>query len=137
MSYDTTLALAFFLVRTLTGLLFFAQAYDKIFKLGLTKVADVFDEQCRPQFISSSLFRGLIAASAYVEFLAGILLLAGLFKGFALFALSFNMLFVAVAFSLIQPLWDMRHFYPRLIFLVALLIMPPEWDRFSLDHILF
>jgi hypothetical protein len=40
---------------------------------------------------------------------------------------------VTFGHGLAEPIWDLSHVMPRTILLVALLIIPKEWDSFSVD----
>ena len=64
------------------------------------------------------------------------MLFVGLGRDIALYVLASELVFVAIAFSLIQPMWDMEYFFPRLVFIIALLLIPGGWDKFSLDYVL-
>ena len=43
---------------------------------------------------------------------------------------------VTFGHGLAEPIWNLSHVFPRTILLIALLILPREWDKISLDSIL-
>jgi putative oxidoreductase len=124
------------LLRIILGLLFFFQGYDKVFKVKTSGVIKFFHQELGrirvPNFIvvSSAWF------TSYAELICGTLLILGLFKTYALYILSVDLILVTAAFSLIKPMWDMQLLFPRLILLIALLYLPSSWDVFSLDYLI-
>ena len=60
----------------------------------------------------------------------------GLFKYIALYMLGINLLVAAVVFSLIKPMWDMQYYFPRLVLVIALLLLPGDWDILTVDYLL-
>ena len=126
----------FFLLRVILGILFLFQGIDKVFKVGIYKVTDTFQfELGAIKFPRWFLFISAFYTS-YVELIGGILLIAGLFKTYALYLLGLDLILVTIAFSIISPLWDMKFILPRLALLSILLYLPPKWDYFSLDSLL-
>ena len=75
--------------------------------------------------------------TSWIEFIAGGLLILGLFKYGCIYLLGIDLLFVVIGMSLIQPVLDLKHIFPRLILLIILLLLPAESDIFSLDHFIF
>jgi len=45
-----------------------------------------------------------------------------------------DLLIVAFGFSMLNPVWDLRDIFPRLLLVVILLVMPAEWDVVSVDY---
>jgi uncharacterized membrane protein YphA (DoxX/SURF4 family) len=133
---EVQIAMAFLLLRGVAGALFFFQGYDKLFNIGVPGVATAFTDANRKDILPTNLFRFFITISSWVEFICGALLFFGLFRGFALTCLSLNLLFVAIAFSNFKAMWDMQYFFPRMVFVTALLLMPWAADRWSLDLLL-
>jgi uncharacterized membrane protein YphA (DoxX/SURF4 family) len=136
MGPDFKFHLAAFLIRTITGILFFFQGYDKIFNIKISGVMNTFGNSFAQKKISNTFLRPSILLSAWIELICGLLLAIGLESNIALYLLAFNMIFVALAFSFIKAMWDMQHYFPRLVFIFILLILPSGWDTISLDHIL-
>lgn len=135
MEYDLHHIIAAFLVRTVTGILFFFQGYDKIFVVKLKNVESTFSQPIKNTVVPGFLLRPSIIISSYIELICGFLLFAGLFKEPCMYLLSANMILVAFAFSSINAMWDMQHFFPRIIFLLFLLLIPPSWDLWALDRL--
>jgi len=136
MNPDFNLHLAVFVLRCVTGILFFFQGYDKLFNIKITGVINTFEDSFSKKNISRNVLRPAIMLSSWIELLCGFLLALGLESNIALYILAFNLVFVSLAFSVIKPMWDMQHFFPRLVFVIALLLLPPEWDKISIDYLL-
>ena len=69
-----------------------------------------------------------------VEFVAGALVIAGLFTRPALIALGFVLVIVTFGHLLHEPLYAFHeHVIPRLALLLVLMLMPAEADRYSVD----
>jgi uncharacterized membrane protein YphA (DoxX/SURF4 family) len=128
--------LAVFVLRSVTGLLFLTQGYDRAFKVKADEIVSAFQTDVIRKVLPGSLMKFTVHISAYIELIGGIMLLVGFQRDIALYILSAEMIFVTLAFSLIQPMWDMQYFFPRFAFIITLLLLPAEWDRFSIDHVL-
>ncbi|MGZ3932212.1 MAG: hypothetical protein ACXVP0_12855, partial [Bacteroidia bacterium] len=63
-------------------------------------------------------------------------LLLGFLTNYMLYALGLDLLLVGIAFSYMEPMWDMRHVFPRFILVIVLLLLPDEYRQFTIDHIL-
>lgn len=133
---EINIVVAAFVTRAFLGILFVMQAYDKIFILKMPSVFSTVNKEYEKVHIPFWLTRTIIFFTSYVEFFAGILLVLGLYKYIALYALSLDLLIVAFSFSLIKPMWDMQHVFPRFILLITLLVIPPGWDQWALDYLL-
>ncbi len=129
--YNDTIAL--FLIRTVTGILFFFQGYDKVFNIKINNVVATFNDPLNKFQIPKFILKPLISISSLIELLCGLLLIIGLFRNPALMFLALNMIFVALSFSIIKPMWDLKFYFPRMIFLILLLFCLPGNDFFSLD----
>lgn len=120
------------LIRLLAGLVFFLQGYAKVFTWGLDNVyAMAFGkmEAIFPQW--------LLGATNYftasMELLCGLLLIVGLFRDYAIYVLGLVLLVVSFGHGAAEGIWKMDDVIFRAILLAALLFLPREWDRFSLD----
>ncbi|HLG04332.1 MAG TPA: DoxX family protein [Bacteroidia bacterium] len=129
--------IAFLFARVLLGVLFFFQGYDKIFGLGLKKTEGGVEEALRQTHLPGSLIKTVTVISSFIEFTGGLFLLAGWLVVPSLVFLGINLIVVSVAMSLLQPLWDMRFVWPRIVLVLLLLLLPDSWDRLSLDNIFF
>ncbi len=125
------------LIRTVAGALFFFQGFDKIFNVKVINVVNVFDDLSKRFSINHSILRFLIYISSWIELIGGMLLFVGLFKFYVLAFLSLNLLFVALSFSAMNPMWDMQYYFPRITFIVILWLIPFSEDKISFDHLLF
>lgn len=122
------------IIRLFCGVIFLFQGFDKLFVVKIGGVVDLFQRNAAQKRVPEFLQYGLAAYTSFMEFFGGILLILGLFKNIVLILLGFDVILVAVAFSVLEPVWDMRHVFPRLLIISVLLVMPDEWSRFSLDH---
>lgn len=124
------------LVRSFTAILFLLSGYDKLFKIKLPGVINVFKADAIRTNIPKPLLNIVVVYSSLAEFVGGIFLLLGFCSTYTLFALGFDLFLVCTAFTLMNPIWDMKHVFPRFVLLVALLIMPSEYRFFSIDYLL-
>lgn len=124
------------LVRIFCATLFIFQGYDKLFKIGFSGVKEIFYGEADKKRLPHSLVDLLVYYTCLVEFFGGLLLLVGLFHNVALVLLGVDLILVGIAFSIIEPMWDMKHVLPRLILVAMLLAMPDDWSFFSLETLL-
>jgi uncharacterized membrane protein YphA (DoxX/SURF4 family) len=135
-AYTSNDVFALFLIRAIAGALFFFQGYDKIFHIKIPNVVHAFENPYPTGFrIPTWLLKPAVLLSSWIEFIGGALLFLGLFRDPVLYAIGADLLFVAIAFSVLKPMWDMQFFFPRLV-LILLLLMLPEADMLSLDYLL-
>ncbi|MES2679485.1 MAG: DoxX family protein [Bacteroidota bacterium] len=130
----TNLQVAELLIRLFAGVLLIFQGYDKLFRIGITGVIEVFKTDAQNKHIPVPLISALAWFSSFTEFFGGILLLTGLCTSYALYALGLDLLLVAIAFTYMETMWDMKHVFPRLVLITTLLLFPPEYRTISLDH---
>lgn len=119
--------------RLFLGLLFFMQGYDKVVRLGIKKVAQTYRTELNRTALPPVVITLSAYATSYIEMVGGLMLLLGFMKYYVLYALGFDLMMVAVAMSLISPLWQTDLVFPRLVLLLTLLFVPAAWDVFSLD----
>jgi len=122
------------LVRLFAGVLFLFQGYDKLFKIKPSGVIDSFMADASERHIPKSAVSLITYYTSLTEFIGGLLLIFGLLTNYVLFALGLDLFLVVIAFSFLEPMWDMKHVFPRLVLVVALLLMPEHYHFFSLDH---
>lgn len=122
------------IIRLFCGVIFLFQGFDKLFVVKINGVVDLFQRNAAQKRVPQFMQYGLAGYTSVMEFFGGILLILGLYKNYVLILLGFDVILVAVAFSVLEPVWDMRHVFPRLLIISVLLVMPDEWCRFSLDH---
>lgn len=75
--------------------------------------------------------------TSYIELLGGLLLVLGFKRDYALYALASVLVIVTFGHGLAEPIWDLSHVIYRAILLIFLLIMPKEWDKFSIDNFIY
>lgn len=124
------------LVRMFTGIIFLFQGYDKLLRLRIPKVVDTYLADAAHLHIHRPFLTVFTSFTSVAEFVGGAALILGLGTNYALYLLGIDLVLVAVAFSMLQPIWDMRHVFPRLILVCALLLMPAEWNTYSMDQLL-
>lgn len=131
-----TQAIAELLLRAFCGVIFLFQGYDKLFRVKISGVTQTFQEMALKHHIPQFILMASAAFTSVVEFFGGVLLIIGLFKTAALTLLGIDLIIVGIAFSMLDPVWDMRHVFPRLAMIFVLLILPNDWGSLSLDHLL-
>jgi uncharacterized membrane protein YphA (DoxX/SURF4 family) len=124
------------IIRIFAGILFFFQGYDKLFKVKISGVTNTFLDEAEHHHIHRPLLTVIAAYTSVVEFAGGIALLLGFFTHYALYLLGIDLLLAAFAFSLLQPMWDMKHLFPRFVLVIALLLLPDAWNKFSIDYLM-
>jgi uncharacterized membrane protein YphA (DoxX/SURF4 family) len=131
-------ALALFTLRVFLGILLVNQGRDKISSLRYDDLVNTVRAgfQNKGVDLSAALVRSMIYLNSIVELAVGFLLIIGLFKTIALYALAIDLLIVTIGFSLLKAMWDLKHMFPRLAILMLLLLLPEEWDIWTLDRYL-
>lgn len=127
--------IAAFTARVFLGLLFFFQGYDKVFNVGISGVVRTFDEPYRQTKLPKFLLLSGAVVTSFIEMIGGLLLILGLFKYLALYFLAFDLLIAAAGLSLMNPMWDLKFSFPRLVLLLFLLLIPESWDQWALDRL--
>src|SRR5262249_16585635 len=127
------LPMATLLVRVVLGILFFMQAYDKIFRIGMPAVIDAASTPDMERIIGKNILKAAVRLSSWIELVTGALLIIGFQRKAAMFLLSLEMVGAGIFFSLLKPMWDMQFYFPRLAMLVYLMIIPLGWDVYCLD----
>jgi len=126
---------AAFIARVFLGLLFFLQGYDKVFRIGVKEVIKTIHEPLSSKGIPAFFSELGTYFTSYIELICGAFLIVGLAKYYCLYLLGFDLLFAALAFGIVEPVWDMRHIFPRLVLLIFLLTIPSQWDVISVDYV--
>ena len=70
-------AIALLIIRVVAGILFFFQAYDKIFKLGIKNVIYTFRQSLSETFLKGGLLSSVVYISSYLEMIGGAMLITG------------------------------------------------------------
>jgi putative oxidoreductase len=121
-----------FLVRLFCGIIFLFQGFDKLFTVKMTGVVDSFSLETSKLHVPRFLVFFVAFITSMIEFLGGAMLILGLYKNIALTLLGIDIIIVTVAFSFLNPIWDMRHVFPRLL----LISLPDEWFHFGIENLL-
>ena len=126
--------IALFFIRCLLGIIFLMQGYGKVFTWGVEGIyQNMFKsyEEKLPKFLV------LFAAyfTSYTELIGGLFLVLGLFRNYALYALGAVLLIVSFGHGLASPIWNLSDVIFRSILLMALLLLPEDWDKWRLDSL--
>ena len=124
-----------FMVRFILGSLFFFQAYDKLFRIGMGNTYNAIHPECRERNIPDWMVKISIWGSTYIELIGGVLLILGFYKPLAMLLLGINLMMVTVALSYLKGLWSIEHVFPRVVLLIVLYFIPLEWDAWTLDSL--
>ncbi len=122
--------------RVFCGIIFLFQGYDKLFKIKIEGVVETFLFETQHRHVPRFLLQAMAVFASNVEFIGGALLIIGLFKTAVLALFGIDLIFVAIAFSYMNPVWDMKHVFPRLVLILMLFLMPDRWSYFSLDYLI-
>jgi uncharacterized membrane protein YphA (DoxX/SURF4 family) len=136
MNQVSTRAAGVFFTRALLGIIFGMQGYGKVFKYTLPKVYELFFKDFETTFLPKWLTWCTAYYTSYIELICGFLLIAGFFRKIALCLLGIDLLIVSFGHGFIEPIWDLSHVIPRAVLVITLLLLPQEWDKWSLDIIL-
>ena len=128
--------IAITLMRIFTGSLFFFQGYDKLFKIKMPGVIDTFMGDAYRHHISRPLVAVLAYYTSFAELIGGLFLVFGIFTNYSLYALGIDLVLVGFAFSVLEPMWDMKHVFPRFILVTLLMILPLENNKLSIDFLI-
>jgi putative oxidoreductase len=126
---------AAFIARVFLGCVFFLQGYDKVFRMGVKQVIQSVYQPLAEKGVPKIFITLGAFFTSYIELICGALLIIGFVKYYCLYLLGFDLLFAALAFGIIEPVWDMRHIFPRLVLLIFLMIIPSQWDVISIDYV--
>ncbi|MEM6687459.1 MAG: DoxX family membrane protein [Bacteroidota bacterium] len=128
--------IALLTIRLLLGFIFFFQGFGKIFTFGMDAVYNNFFAKTYEGILPEFVLQATAYYTSYVEFLGGLLLIIG-FKGdYTLYALASVLIIVTFGHGLVAPIWDLSHVMYRAILVIALLLLPKEWDAYRLDTLL-
>lgn len=123
-------------IRLILGSLFFFQGFGKMFTWGIEVVYQQFFLETYGSILPEFILKATAYYTSFVELIAGALLIIGFQKRIAGYALASVLVLVTIGHGLATPIWDEAHVLTRLLLLVGLLLLPEDWDRWSLDEIL-
>jgi len=104
-----------FFLRTLLGIIALMQGWGKVFTWGLPKVYEMWFKDFERTFLPKWLIWATAYYTSYVELIAGVCLIVGLFKRIALYFLAIDLIIVSYGHGLLEPIWDLQHVMPRAI----------------------
>lgn len=121
--------------RLVLGLMFFQGAWWRVFGLGPAEHARRFFVEPYADFFLPE-WSLWVAGTAvpFVELIGGALVLIGLWRTTGLILLGGVLVTVTFGHLIAEPIFALNaHVVPRLVLVVFLLVIPAEWDRFSVD----
>jgi putative oxidoreductase len=130
-------ALAMLTLRLFIGFLFFFQGYDKVFRMGLKTVFETLATAYRNLGFNDSIIKIIVFVTSTFELLGGFLLILGLFTQLSFILLCVDLLIVTIGFSLINPTWDLKDVFPRLLALILYMMLAGSMDHYTIDYFLF
>ena len=130
---STNKVVAVLTMRLVLGLVFLMQGYGKVFKFGVDNVYNNFFKPSYEDLLPAFLLQATAYYTSYVELLGGLLLVVGIGRDYVLYSLASVLVIVSFGHGLSEPIWDLSNVMYRLILLVALLLLPKAWDRYSVD----
>ena len=124
-------------LRLLLGFIVLMQGFGKVFTWGVENVYNMsfFKETYEP-YLPDFIIYATAYYTSYVELIAGALLVIGLKRDYALYAMASVLVIVTFGHGLSEPIWDLSHVMYRAILLITLLLLPKDWDQFSVDYII-
>jgi putative oxidoreductase len=134
---DLNKIIALTTLRLVLGFIFFMQGFGKVFTWGVDKVFHMnFFYDTYKNLLPTSVIWFTAYYTSWMEFIGGFLVIIGFKRDYALYGLATDLVIVTFGHGLAEPIWDLSHVMPRTILLVSLLLLPKDWDRFSLDFLL-
>lgn len=125
------------ILRVLLGLIFLMQGYGKVFKFGVSNIYSGILTDYQNTFLPKWLLCFTAYYTSYIELIFGLLLVFGAFSRISLYLLGSVLIVISFGHGLIEPIWDLHHLFFRACMLIGLLLLPSEWNKYSLDHLLF
>lgn len=122
------------ILRLTLGFIFLMQGYGKVFSLGVENVYNGFFLAPYKDFLPEFLLELTAYFTSYAELIGGFLLVIGFKRDWALYLLGSVLVLVSFGHGLEKPIWDLSHVLFRLIPLVTLLLLPRDWDAFTIDY---
>jgi len=132
---DVNMSLAELFVRLFLGIILIFQGYDKLFVVKIKNVVSMFNEASTKKNVPHILVVFTSYFTSIVECFGGLLLITGLFHQEVLILISLSLLMVSIGFSVLNPIWDLKHVFPRVLLIVLLFILSNHF-YFGLDTIL-
>ena len=127
-------AWAIFFARAVVGLIFFMAGVWKVFELGPAGHVRRYFLPFQDTFLPTWSLWAVGFTIPFIELIAGALVIIGLLTRPALISLGLVLVIVTFGHLLHQPLYALHeHVIPRLALVLLVLLLPREWDRYSID----
>lgn len=121
-------------LRLIAGIVFLIQGYDKIFNIGMNGVVRTVNNQYLDKGFPEWIVKLISYITSYIEFVGGLLLIVGLYIAPASYFLLLDLTIVTFGMSVLNPVWDMRVVWPRLVLVTSILLIPDGWDMLCIDY---
>jgi uncharacterized membrane protein YphA (DoxX/SURF4 family) len=120
--------------RAVLGLIFFMAGVWKVFELGPAGHVRRYFLPFQDTFLPTWSLWAVGFAIPIVELIAGAMVILGFRTRIALVSLGFVLVIVTFGHLLHEPLYAFHeHVIPRLALVLLVLLLPAEWDRYSID----
>ena len=121
-------------VRLILGLIFFQQGFWKVFSFGVENLyKGKFFYETYKDLLPDFIIYSTAYYTSYMELIAGFFLIIGFKTNYALYALASVLVVVSFGHGLSKPIWDVADVFYRFVFLIIMIMLPQEWNKFSLD----
>ncbi|MBL4888131.1 MAG: DoxX family protein [Flavobacteriaceae bacterium] len=123
--------------RLIIGFVFLMQGIGKVFTWGVENMykMDFFYEKYK-ELLPDFVIHFTAYYTSYIELIAGALLVIGFKRDYALYGLASVLIIVTFGHGLTSPVWILSDVIYRAIPIVVLLLLPREWDVYTLDNLL-
>jgi len=122
-------------LRLVLGFVFLMQGFGKVFTMGIENIFNsAFFYEAYKDLLPELVIYATAYYTSYIELIGGLLLVIGFKRDYALYALASVLVIVTFGHGLIDFVWNLSNVMFRMIPLVALLLLPKKWDRFSIDR---
>ncbi|MBL8551255.1 MAG: DoxX family protein [Hyphomonadaceae bacterium] len=121
-------------LRLVIGLLSAQIAMHKIFLDGLESQMRWFQDLA--VYFPDWFLRATNIYCAVVELVAGVMLILGLKRDWALYAILSVLVIVTFGHGMERAVWDIQQMVARLAMVVTLLLLPADWDVLRLDWLM-
>jgi len=132
---DVNMSLAELFTRLFLGIILIFQGYDKLFVVKIKNVVSMFNIDSSKKNVPHSLLVFTSYFTSLVECFGGLFLILGLFHQEVLILISSSLLMVSIGFSFLNPIWDLKHVFPRVLLVVLLFILSNHF-YYGLDTII-
>ena len=127
---------ALLIIRLTLGFIVLMQGFGKVFSMGVENMYSSYMQPTFAEKLPNFVIYGTAYYTSYVELIAGLLLIIGWKRDYALYFIGSVLIIVSFGHGLEQPIWDLSHVLFRLLPLSALLLLPSEWDKYRLDTLI-